>query len=289
MQKENIVEINKRANRVIPGYKKIKKVETSSLPDSNEKEVTYYAELSKARDIGELKRKLDACIERIGFSEYSFTRLDSIWQGAMKEFTTISSDLLDSYFAYGFYEQDMSINYFVNNTKAIYRSVFDTFVNQATFEIDMFKTMREIRKLNTYYAYYDYYNTLAKAANGKGHVMLVVAGKGLSPSDLRVKVRGHEDSLQMLCEAFDFVITHKFSKLLGGSKDTEIVRLSPRPLKILTTFANNDFNVGQLAKKMGISYVTANKHLEAARKAFGVKNNHAAVKQAVKQGLIRYD
>ena len=58
--------------------------------------------------------------------------------------------------------------------------------------------------------------------------------------------------------------------------------------KVGGILANNDFNISQVAEHLSISTVTANKHLETARRAFGAKTNYYAIKQAVLNGLIDY-
>jgi DNA-binding CsgD family transcriptional regulator len=94
----------------------------------------------------------------------------------------------------------------------------------------------------------------------------------------------------VLCEAIDFVASRKFASILlsTSAEDTANIVINPRPLKVLDTLANNDFNIAQVAEYLCISTVTANKHLEAARRAFGAKTNYYAIKQAVLNGLIDY-
>ena len=57
---------------------------------------------------------------------------------------------------------------------------------------------------------------------------------------------------------------------------------------MLTTLADNDLTLPQVAERLGTSEANVVRHLEAAKRAFGVKTNHAAIKQAVQAGLIAY-
>ena len=154
----------------------------------------------------------------------------------------------------------------------------------------MTRMMRAINKLNRSHGYYDFYNSFANAKNGNGNVMLSVTNRGCNSVRLREIVKGSESTLQVLCEAIDFVASRKFSEALLGTnfESTTNIAINPRPLKVLDALANNDFNISQVAEHLCISTVTANKHLETARRAFGAKTNYYAIKQAILNGLIDY-
>ena len=69
----------------------------------------------------------------------------------------------------------------------------------------------------------------------------------------------------------------------GKSKPTKI---NKQPLRLLAMLAKHDITMGEAADAMGISINTANHQIAAARKAFGVRTTIAAIREAVKEGLI---
>jgi hypothetical protein len=261
----------------------------NSPTPSSEVEFGYYAQLSEARDIKEFEAKISGAINALGFDEFSYC-----WSANNKPDTgrliNISPHLLKDYFAEQFFEQDLILPYANASTKPIYQSTLHDYAANAPFETKMTRMMRAINNLNRCHGYYDFYNSFAKAKNRNGNVMLSVTNRGCSTVRLKELVKGSESTLQVLCEAIDFVASQKFSEfLLGVSiENTANIAINPRPLKVLDALANNDFNISQVADHLCISTVTANKHLETARRAFGAKTNYYAIKQAVLNGLIDF-
>ncbi|UVW34379.1 hypothetical protein NYF23_10170 [SAR92 clade bacterium H455] len=262
----------------------------NDLESYSEIEFGYYAHLSAANDLPQFEAKIEESIRDLGFKEFSYFRSDG---GAAdsERLVTVSRDLLKDYFAERLFEYDLILPYADNNTAPLYQSTLHDYVKNAPFDIDMTQMMRAIGELNKSHGYHEFYNTLAKAKSGTGNVVLSVTVRGCSPVELKRIVRGSESTLQLLCEAIDFVASRKFPDSLFGSApsdDNPSYLINPKPLGVLDTLANNDLNISQVADRLNISVVTANKHLEAARKAFGARTNYAAIKKAILNGLIIY-
>ena len=260
-----------------------------SVPPSSEVEFGYYAQLSEARTVEEFEQKIGAAIKELGFHEFSYC-----WSANTEydpsRLINISSHLLRDYFSEQFYEQDLILPYANATTEPVYQSTLHDYAASAPFETKMSRMMRAISNLNRSHGYYDFYNSFAKAKNSIGNVMLSVTNRGCNTVQLKALVAGSESTLQILCEAIDFVASRKFSDILI-SADIEAkakIAINPRPLRVLDVLANNDFNIAQVAEHLSISTVTANKHLETARRAFSAKTNYFAIKQAVLNGLIDY-
>lgn len=256
---------------------------------SSEVEFGYYAQLSESVDVKEFEAKIGEAVNALGFDEFSYCwSANSNPDGG--RLINISPHLLTDYFAEQFYEQDLILPYANESTKPIYQSTLHDYAANAPFETKMTRMMRAINNLNRSHGYYDFYNSFANAMNGRGNVMLSVTNRGCSTVRLKELVKGSESTLQVLCEAIDFVATQKFAGFLLGvsAENTANIAINPRPLKVLDTLANNDFNITQVAEYLSISTVTANKHLETARRAFGAKSNYYAIKQAVLNGLIDF-
>lgn len=252
-------------------------------------EYGYYFELSSAKDVSDFKRRIENIIKRLGFGDYGFVRLASVEHS--RELISITPDLIRAYDKAGLYQYDLTLVQAMEQTTPIFRSQINEHVFQASFTYGEYtRCMREANNLNKSFGYYDYYNVPIKARNGNGHVVLSVTCRGLSPTGLKRKVQRCISDLQLLCEAIDFVSTNKFADDLLGLEGQErrTIKINSRPLEVLNMLANSDLNITEVAARMGINTVTANRHLQAARKAFGVKTNHAAIRQGILNKLIQY-
>ena len=210
----------------------------------------YYAHLSAANDLPEFQRKIEESIRDLGFQEFSYFRSDG---GAAdsERLATVSNDLLVDYFAESLFEHDLILPYANNNTAPLYQSTLHDYAKNAPFDIDMTRMMKAICDLNKSHGYHEFYNTLAEAKCCAGNVVLSVTIQGCSPVELKRIVRGSESTLQLLCEAIDFVASRKFPDSLFGSApsdDKPSFLINPKPLGVLDTLANNDLNISHQGK-----------------------------------------
>lgn len=255
----------------------------------SEYEFGYYADLSSANSVGEFKNKIHSIVQGFGFSDFSFVRMhcgdiDS------KLLVTGSEEMLSAYFDQNFMKYDMILPYTEQSLEPIFLSEIRDYVSKSPFQNETTRGMKSIYELNKSYGFHDYYNIPVKALNGEGNVLFSVTIRGYSPTEIKRAVDKSKVALLLLCEAIDFVVTQKFSEDLIGERVAapEGIAINPRPLRVLQALANNDFNIMQVAEHLNISAVTANKHLETARKALGVRTNYAAIKKAILNGLINY-
>ncbi len=250
-------------------------------------EFGYYAELAVSKDVLDFKTRIGAIVKRLGFSDFAFVRLAS----RDADFSMLMSTpktLLDSYYQEGLYENDMMFSYAKTKISPIFRSTLDNYLGQSPVDTNMTRTMKEIYKLNKSLGYYDFFHIPSEALDGDGKVMFSVTLRGCSPLEFKCRIQGCESTLRLLSEAIDLVATRKFAHIFLGAQKKPIIRVTPKPLLVLETLANNDLTVAQVADRLNISPVTVSKHLEAARKALGVKTNHAAIKKAFVNELIAY-
>lgn len=249
----------------------------------------YYAELSACKDERDFIRRVDTIISRLGFSHYSLVWLDNSDDLDSSLLITVPRDLRETYYANGLYENDMIVPYARSVECSICHSKVHDYFSRAPIDTDVTKTMRDIALLNKDFGFYDYYNVTKKSNRNVGNVMLSVAIKGHSPFEFKLVSEDRCSSLKLLCEAIDYVAVKKFpDTFLINVAKKRVVSINPKPLRVLETLANNDMNVSQVAEKLCISVVTANKHLETARKAFGARTTYAAIRRAVTNGLIDY-
>lgn len=276
--------------RADPSDANAKSTSTDHEPSEEElaAEYAYYIDLSSAKDIGDFKRRIENAIKRLGFSEYSFIRLATLEDSG--ELRTIAPALIKSYYDAGLYEYDLTLQHANERATPFFRSTINDYVSHSPFTCDHTRCMRDVTELNKSFGYHDFYNVPVKAKNGNGLVLLTVTQRGLPPAALKRKVQECRPDLQLLCDAIDFVATRKFpDQLLGEEKrEAGVIVINPKPLRVLDMLANNDLNITQVAVELNVNVVTANRHLHAVRKAFGVKTNYAAIKQGILNRLIEY-
>lgn len=250
----------------------------------------YYAEFTKAQDIADLKNRIAEIVNRLGFSEFSFVRLESMEQVHASILLAFPSQLCKTYCEENFHKRDMLIPFVTGELKPLYLSTLYDYALRAPVDMVMIRAIREIRRLNEAFGYFDAYHIPLVSRNGIDRVMFSVTEKSLSPIDFKLKMESCETTLQILAKAIDAIITEKFPELLiVHDEREETIAINPGPLRVLDTLANSDLKVSQVANKLCISIVTANKHLEAVRKVLGVKTNFAAIRKAVMKGLICFD
>lgn len=256
----------------------------------SEYEFGYYADLSSAKNVGEFKNKIHTIIQGFGFSDFSFVRMhcgdiDS------RLLVTGPEEMLTAYFDQNFMKYDMILPYIEQSVEPIFLSEIRDYAAKSPFQNETTRGMKAIYELNKSYGFYDYYNIPIKALNGEGNVLFSVTIRGYGPTEIKRAVEESKVALLLLCEAIDFVVTQKFSDDLIGERvaTPEDIAINPRPLRVLQALANNDFNIMQVADHLNISAVTANKHLETARKALAVRTNYAAIKKGILIGLISYE
>ena len=245
---------------------------------------SYYAELIKARDLGDLNRRIRAIITRLEFSDYSFYQLSrsDIYQPAL---CTLPQKMMKTYFDESLFTYDMTLQKAIESTEPFFRSTLDEYIAKAPFSNEMIECMNCIFALNRHHGYYDYYHIPVNTGNNP--VMLSVAQRGVSPVEFRDRAHGRESALALLCEAIHGVLTKYFATMCYPVRKTTAI--NPKPLRVLQTLANSDSTIEQVAKKLCISVVTANQHLKTVRASLGVKTNYAAIKRSVSEGLIRLD
>lgn len=255
--------------------------------DESEVDFGYFAKLSTARDFSDFKQRISHETHRLGFSDFAFARLSGS-DVDPNILATTPKELVRLYFEEGLDRHDLIVPYVQSNGQPTYRSSLEEYVEHAPFITDMSRVAQAIYDMNKSYGYYDYFHIPMNACNGIGKVMFSVTNKGDTPVEIRNAVAGRQSSLQLLCEAIDYVVTRRFTELVvgKGKKPATTIKINKKPLLMLETLAKNDLNISQVADKLFISVVTANKHLETARKALGVRTTYAAIRKAVQYGLI---
>lgn len=247
-------------------------------------QIKFYKALSICRNITEFLEKIEKTLKSLKFEEYAFTRL--IHTDIENPITTMPPALAESYMNEGLYENDLTLQFALSDNGPIYYSQIEDSIENVPYITDTIKQNREIFKLSRSFGYTDFYLVPLGAANGGGRIMLAVATKSDDITLFRDYVESCKKILCLLAEAIDYIGTRKFPEFFLCRNESQKIVITPKPLIVLNTLAQDDLTLVQTADKLCISIHTADKHICAAKKALGASTIHGAIYKAIKVGLI---
>ena len=255
--------------------------------DNSDLELDLYRYLDDADGIEEFKWRIKNLVQKWGFSDFSFARPQSPCEADM-ELITLPRALLDTYGAEGFFEHDLNVQYFKRNTAPVFQSTLEKFIMEMPFATETTERSRELYRMLGSYGYHDFYFVITSDRNQNGIGVLAVSCKGQNQIEFRKKVQNNRTQVHKLAEVIDCLSTAKFPDLYPKPIDGRSeVKISSRPMRLLTALARDDLTLNEAAEKMGISIHTANQHVATARRAFGAKTNTGAIYRAFKTGLLK--
>jgi predicted DNA-binding protein (UPF0251 family) len=249
-------------------------------------EIRCHQELSKARDLPELMQKILAFITRLGFTDFSFGRMASKNPSAAMILMTTPSSITDHYRHEGVWKHDLMLQHAAACQDPIFQTTIDNYVANAPFKTEGILSNRETRSMVRSYGFHDYYAVPLKSTNGNGHVLLAITAKNMPSSRFHELVAINKAAFDILGRSIDYVGVKKFTQFFLDDSESREILITPRPLLLLNTMAKDNLTLNDAAKKLGMSRSTANKHIAAAREAFGAKTNASAVYRALQEGFI---
>ena len=248
------------------------------------------AEFSNSRSLADLKQRILQCVTTLGFTDFIFMRLERGWHTHASQglLYSLPDELMRIYHENNMHSYDLMIPYGKSNTQPIFSSQVYGYIDEAPFDIELTRKNRTLCQLYRRFSYFEHYVTPIHAFNGNGNVQLMLTSRGVEKEAFQSRITPMMPACRFLCKAIDSVSTKKFRSSFIDTKDSP-VSITPKPLSILNRLANHDISITELAKDMCISPITAHQHIAAARKAFGVQTNIAAIVKAVKAGLIHLE
>jgi Autoinducer binding domain len=247
-------------------------------------------ELSSAHNLNRFKNLILGIVNRLGFSDFIFIRLERDWQPGSKRglIHSFPKEMLNEYQENFLYNHDLLLSYGKANTQPIFGSQIYGYVDDAPFEMELTTKNRQLRKFYRRHQYAEHLLVPSAAINGNGNVQLILTSSGKSKEEVQATATPVIPICRALCKAVDSVSTTKFRSSFIDKKDAPLL-LNPKPLAMLQALANTDSSITQIAKNLCISAITAHQHVATARKTLGVSTNIGAIVKAVKAGLIQID
>ena len=250
-------------------------------------DIKFYCELSAAKDFGEFTQRIQALVNRLGFSDYSYIRIEQACDiDALV--MSVPTAIIENYHAEHYWKDDVILQHCLSSTSPIRLSAVGNYLAHTPVRCEVFCRNCELYRMIASFGYYDFYNIPYKAHNGNGNAIFSVTSKDEDPGTFYQKVERSEADLRLLAEAIDYVGTLRFPDLFLGAAESRTIQITPKPLQVLATLANDDLTLVEAADKLGISVNMAQRHIAAARKALGVSTTQGAIYQAMKQNLIEH-
>jgi hypothetical protein len=247
-------------------------------------EIQCYEILKRAKDIRDFKDKIGFFVRVFGFYDYSYIRL--LARSSETQLITTEPQMTAFWLGEALWEHDYLTQYAAANTKPIFQSTIDEYVNRAPFETIDIQKNKLLQGSVKGFGYLDYYNIPLRAGNGNGNVLLSITSRHMPAAEFRRRVGRSCFGLHILARAIDHVGTSKFADHLLDPSESSRVVLRPRAIDLLNTLAWDNLTLNDSAEKLCMSIEMANKHIRAIKEAFQVRTITAALYRAIKLGIV---
>ena len=261
---------------------------TDPLEEAPAPKLSYFAELSLAKDFNDFKLRAFRALNQLGFYEFSFLHINKHADADSLVLKTLPKAMLQGWLDDGLRFHRATGPFSDQAKPGLFQERVGDFMNPAAAAFNEIQPITDNYKISKSKGFYDFCNLPADSFDESGKVILQLMHRGDDPTAFRERIKESITSLHLILTAIDMIVIQRFAVDVGlkchPSKD--VYKLNPAPLRVLHNLANNDLNIQCLAHKLCISVVTANKHLETVRKILGVRTNYAAIKKALIVGLI---
>jgi predicted DNA-binding protein (UPF0251 family) len=249
-------------------------------------EIRCHQELSKARDLPELKHKILGFISALGFTDFSFGRMATKNPSVGMVLMTTPNELTEHYRHSNVWQHDLMLQHARASQNPIFLSTIDDYVANAPFKTEGILSNRETRTLVRSHGFEDYYAAPLKSTNGNGNVLLAATSKSIPRWRFKELVGTNKQAFTILGRAIDYIGIRKFPNLFLDDTESREILITPRPLLLLKTMATENLTLNGAAQRLGMSRSMANKHIAAARQAFDANTNASALYRAMQEGFI---
>jgi hypothetical protein len=241
-------------------------------------------ELAKSYDIPNLMEKILELVNRMGFSDFSFTRMNAT--SPDQALVTTPRTMSEPWLHRDVWMNDLMLQYGRENSRPIFQTQVDNWVERFPFKARVAEVNKEIRERVRTFGFHEYYCIPFPAANGNGNILFAVTSKDIDVPKFHHRVGLYQAALRVLAQAIDRVATRRFAEFFLGANETKEIKVLPRPLDVLNTMVKFNLSLAETARELGIKESTAKLHMRQLRDALNVHNNTAAAYVAAKEGLL---
>lgn len=248
-------------------------------------ELGWYKFFAESRDVQAFARRIRNSVERLGFSDFSYHRVECNSSAEVCMYTT-PKRLAEYYDGEGAWLYDPVLLHCATKDEPIFRSTVNRYIEHAPFSSEGFARILKLRDYTADLGFFDYYHRSLRTTNGNGNAVLSVTARNMQINEFHSKIAKQVEKLGLLARVIDYVGSLKFPHNFMNNNESRDVVISPRPLVLLHVLAKSDLTVSQAADQLSISVSSVNKHVAALKQAFGAKTLWGALYKATKAGLI---
>ena len=251
---------------------------------------SIFEHLNESTCLDSLKKLTQDIVERLGFSDFSFLRINRNWYTgeSFGLLTSLPDEFITPYTNERLFESDMVLSYCRDNIQPVFASEIYDYIDRAPFDTALTRSNRTIIKTYKRFGYVDQYIIPIAAANGFGHIMLSLLDRNARKKAFRENVMKTGARCRLLCKALNQITTTRFQEQFISSNE-RLSELNGKALEALVLLIRHDNRMSEIAKQMHVSPITAHQHIAKARRCLGVKTNVAAVVKAFELGIIGFN
>lgn len=245
-------------------------------------QVDYIRRLSSANTVESFNKQILSMLSALGFTDYALvckSELNSI----ESPHNSLSDELFNEYEEGKYCRFDMVLDYIhAGETDPILLSMIGHIIETAPMMTYSFEKNLQILALYRKFNINDAYVIPVQSRRGSGYDRAVfsVIAAGTDSEQFLMLVERYAPLLRVLADAVSLISETKFLP----AKPDELIKA--KPLRLLSTMAQQDVSLAQAAENLCISLDTANKHMALAKQAMGTSSQANAVYLAVRKGLI---
>jgi len=249
-------------------------------------ERALYKELGACADIHSLETSVATTLNKVGFSEYSYIRLDAI----NNTDALMPIGLLSSYYDKAFGSSGLLLRAQPNSVYNRHLSTLYHFVasiapvHQATLN-----TRQYVLIVGD--GYNGYYLSVTSLTGPCSHYFMSTSPlqKQEDAKAFLQLVQNHQGVLDHLSIIIREIGCDHFPDYFGYACGINTFKINPRPLRLLNTLAKKDVSLREAAELLFVSPDTINKHVAAAKAALGTTTIATAIWKALQEGVLDCD
>lgn len=262
----------------------------SSLFDSDENdealfarlklERSFYRSFSRCGSVEEFTARIADTVTQLGFSDYSFVRLDQV-KNPSGSTGIVPTILLASYEDQVTECGSVMFQATANNRRNRHLSIIYHCIASLDAEHSFLNTTLEQYLLVASTGTTDYY-VAPSGFPEKSYQVLIHSTEKVGKNAANLSSQQEVHPIDILAGAIEITGKEVFPEAFQSDAST----LAPRPLQLLATMAHKDVNLREAAKILCLSTDTVNKYMAAAKATLGTSTIAATVWTAAKKGLI---
>ena len=235
--------------------------------------------LESAGDFSTLKQQVTKELQRLGFTDWSYLRLDVPFSFS-KPIGTFQKE---------HYEYDLMYQHLATSKSPVFRSLIKEFIEQSPIETEVMRKNRELLSGYEKLGYHDCIGIPLYFYGKENHAAFSLAAKGDDSKTFKDKVSACKEKLNILIEIFDKVGNDIYPEFfIGIKKNFDHIKYSKR-IRLLEIMVKRDCGIEQAAHALHISRAAADKQLAKLRELLNVSTTHTAVFKALELRLIHCD